>query len=151
MGGTGSGRRKGDKDKSPGSPARAAAVSANGSRPQTKPTDEVREKIREAKNSMTEALVGPGLKWLREIIEAGPPVYGVAEDGRYVVSGSAEFTWAMNFAADRGFLPRRSEAEITQPGGFAITINDARGPIGWPVAVGVGDDRHDGDGAVAVN
>jgi len=152
MGGTGSGRRKGDKDKSPGSPARVAAGSVNGLMAKPKITDDMREKVRTGKERMTRALLSDGLDWVEKIIKSGPAVYAGGEDGgRYLVSGSADFTWAMNYAADRGFLPRRSEAEITQPGGFAITINDARGPIGWPVAVGVGDDRHDGDGAAAVN
>lgn len=147
MGGMGSGRRPGDKDKTP----RKTRV-VSGAVPPTSPTEDIRAQVLAAKGSMTEVLLGPGMKWIRKIIEAGPPEYsGMQDGGRVLLAGSAQFEWAMNFAADRGFMPRRSEAELTQPGGFKIVIDDARGALGWPVAVGGGDARDDGERPAVAN
>lgn len=116
--------------------------------PKTPPIcNDERALLRAAKSDLLGTLLGPGLYWLKQIIAEGPPHWDKDESGvRILISGSAQFEWAMNFIADRCGMQRQSAVEVVQPGGFTITVNDVRGGLGWPgMAVGGGDSRDERD------
>lgn len=108
--------------------------------------EDARDQLRAAKGMLARALSSDGVKWLLEIIAEGPPHWERQPDGtRTLVDGSAQFEWAMNFAADRAGLPRLAQVESTGVGGFSITFHDTRGALGWPGLAAGDDARHDGD------
>lgn len=101
----------------------------------------------DARERLVDVLAGQGVFYLMQIIAEGPPRWSEDENGkRVLVEGNECFRWAMDFVADRCGMPRRTEADITQPGGFVIKVEGVGGGLGWPGAVvdggGVG---HDGD------
>jgi len=136
-----SGRPKGSGDKQPRSEARLLAQNANAVKPRPKVSPETRQRLVQAKDRLAELVSGPGLDWLATIIREGPAHWVLTENGKVLESGSADFPWAMNFAADRGGLIRVSELDVKQPGSFTITVNDSRDSLGWP------DPSADGGGA----
>lgn len=144
------GRPKGSKDKHPNPEKRRAAIARNTGRPRTylRDTDPAIEELRAAKGKLASALSNAGTAWLLQIIHEGPPHWqrDLATGERVLVEGSAQFEWAMNFAADRAGMPRRTEADLMGDvtRGFVIRLHDTEGGLGWPVLVAGGD----GDGAV---
>lgn len=139
------GRPKGSSDKHHDPEKRKASVAnARGRRAYLRESDPVLEELKAAKGKLAKALSNAGTEWLLQIIHEGPPHWQRdPETGeRVLVDGSEQFEWAMNFAADRAGMPRRSEADIMGDvtRGFTIRVHDAGGGLGWPVlALGGGD------------
>jgi len=120
----------GTKHKGPMSEARKASQRENARKPRVHVPQEVRDAIADAKGRLGRALSTKGAEHLIAIIEAGP----AGQHGDL-------FEWAMNFAADRAGMPRRTESEISgDVKQFTITV-EGKDALGWPDApAGTGGD-----------
>lgn len=140
----GAGRPKGAKDRNY-DPTRRAISRENASGPRITLDDEIRAELTAAKGKLARALTTRGVEWLIAIIEEGPARWERTASGeRVLVEGNTSFEWAMNFAADRAGMPRKSEAEVQQhAGGFSIVVSGVGGGLGWPGMAVDGGVAHD--------
>ena len=92
------GRPKGRKDSVPMTDERRAKLRANANAPKVKLPPDMRAALSDAKGKLAKALSAHGVPHLVRIIESGPQ--------------DELFQWAMDFAADRGGMPRRREEQI---------------------------------------
>lgn len=93
------GRKPGQKATRPASEHQRAVNSANASKPKIMLPADVRAALSDAKGKLGKALSDHGVGHVCKIIADGP-------------DKSELFQWAMDFAADRGGMPRRRETEI---------------------------------------
>lgn len=111
------GRQKREKP----SEKKLAAIRENGLAPKVylPPSDEARERTREMKRRLLGALTREGVEFIEQIIQAGPFANAITYDSE----GNAEpialyeeksrlWQYAMNFAADRGGLPRVAAVDV---------------------------------------
>lgn len=142
--GDGAGRPKGAKDRNY-DPARRGVSRQNPAKPHITLDDEIRAELTAAKGKLARALTTRGVEWLITIIDEGPARWERTASGeRVLVEGNTSFEWAMNFAADRAGMPRKSEAEVqSHAGGFTITVSGVGGGLGWPGMAVAGGDAHD--------
>lgn len=92
------GRKLGSKATKPASEHQRAVNRENASKPRIAIPDEIRKALSDAKGRLGKALSDHGIGHVEKIIEQGPE--------------SELFQWAMDFAADRGGLPKRREEQI---------------------------------------
>lgn len=92
------GRKKGDKDIRPTSPARVNSSRKNPAKPHVNLPEDARLALSNAKGMLGKALGTVGAEHVATIIRNGPR--------------DPLFTWGMDFAADRCGLPRRREEMI---------------------------------------
>lgn len=93
------GRPLGSKAAEPASEHQRAVNRENASKPRIHLPDEVRKALSDAKGRLGKALSDHGVGHVEKIIKDGP-------------DKSDLFQWAMDFAADRGGMPRRREEQI---------------------------------------
>jgi hypothetical protein len=93
----GRGRPRGSSGK-PTSERQIAANRANAAKAHITLPPDIRKALSDAKGRLGKALSDHGVGHVEQIIEDGP--------------SSELFQWAMDFAADRGGMPRRRETEI---------------------------------------
>jgi hypothetical protein len=102
----------------------------NAKHPRPKLSEAAVKTLSTAKEELARMLAGPGIKRLCEWIEG---------------KGTDEQFWlAVQFAADRAGLPRRSEMDVAAESGGVVLFR-VDGGLGWPEAVGdVGGGGGDG-------
>ncbi len=93
------GRKLGQKATKPASEHQRAVNRENASKPRIPLPDDVRKALSDAKGRLGKALSDHGVGHVEKIIKDGP-------------DKSDLFQWAMDFAADRGGLPKRREEQI---------------------------------------
>jgi len=93
------GRKLGQKATKPASEHQRAVNRENASKPRIPLPDDVRKALSDAKGRLGKALSDHGVGHVEKIIKDGP-------------DKSELFQWAMDFAADRGGLPKRREEQI---------------------------------------
>lgn len=93
------GRKLGQKATRPASEHQRAVNRANASKPKITLPEDVRKALSDAKGRLGKALSDHGVGHVCKLIEDGP-------------DKSDLFQWAMDFAADRGGMPRRREEQI---------------------------------------
>ena len=108
------------KPKEKPSPAKLAAIRQNGMKPKATIYDaEQRERTREMKRILMGALCEEGVRFIAEIIKAGP----FTKVTRYDNNGEPQviemfeersrlWQYAMNYAADRGGFPRVQAVDV---------------------------------------
>jgi hypothetical protein len=94
----GSVKKGGRKRGTPASEHQCAVNRENASKPRGAVPDEIRAKLTEAKARLGDVVASKGIPHIVAIIDEGPT--------------HDHFQWAMDFAADRGGLPKRRETEI---------------------------------------
>lgn len=93
------GRKLGSKASAPASEHQRAVNRENASKPRIAIPADMRAALSDAKGRLGKALSDHGVGHVEKIIADGP-------------EKSELFQWAMDFAADRGGLPKRRETEI---------------------------------------
>ena len=92
------GRKLGSKASKPVSEHQRAVNRENASKPRGAVPDEIRALLTEGKARLGAVVANKGIPHIEQIIDEGP--------------SHDHFQWAMDFAADRGGLPKRRETEI---------------------------------------